>query len=157
VRVLGLGAWWLLRPPPDLVARVLFSETASGSPSERLLVAGVMQNRVGHAAFGDSRTLQEVARQPGAYSCVDDPDNTNWRKTLHPEQMTRTERLIWDQCLAMAASAIVPAHGPSGRPLVYYHDRSIRKPSNWDNDLWRADYEVTTAHFVFYSVVPTRR
>jgi len=138
------------------VARVLFAETAGCSPQERALVAGVMRNRIGHQAFDRLPNLEAVVRQPDAFSCVDDPDNTNWRKSRHPNQMTPVERAVWDECLVLARGAGLAVHGPSGRPLVYYHDRSITKPRSWDNDRWRAIREQATAHFVFYSIVPVR-
>ena len=68
-----------------------------------------------------------------------------------------TEQAVWDQCLACINGHIPPAIGPSGRPLVYYHDKSIGKPAGWDNAKWRAVREVTTEHFIFYSIVPAGR
>ncbi len=139
---------------PNIVARVLFSETASCTDHERRLVAGVMKNRIHHPAFGNTASLDAVVRQRHAFSCVNDPDNTNWRKTLHPDQLTASEKFIWNQCLAIAHGNIPPALGPSGRPLVFYYDKSIAKPPGWTNDQWRAIEEMSTQHFVFYSVVP---
>jgi len=152
-----LWCFWGVLFPPNVVARVLFSETANCTTSERMLVAGVMKNRIGHAFFGGATTMNEVARQPGAFSCVADGDNQNWYKTAHPSQMTSAERKIWEQCLAYANGAVPPARGPSGRPLVYYHDKSIGKPATWNNDRWRAVREMSTAHLVFYSIVPVDR
>ena len=140
--------------PPGMAARVLFSETASCTPHERLLVAGIMQNRIHNPAFGNAATLDAVASQPGAFSCVDDPGNTNWRKTRFPGLMTPTEQSIWNRCLALIAGPPPPALGPTGRPLVYYHDKSISKPASWNNAKWQAVREVTTEHLIFYSVIP---
>lgn len=139
---------------PDVVARVLFAETAGCAHHERLLVAGVMHNRVGNAAFGNLASLQAVVLQNGAFSCVNDAANGNWRKSQHPEDLTATEKAVWQDCLAIANESIPPAVGPSGRRLVYYHDKSIGKPRSWTNSKWRAVREVVTENFVFYSIVP---
>ena len=155
--VVSLAAWngvdFFLAP--NVAARVLFSETANGSRRERILAAGVMRNRIGNPAFGNLPTLKAVVQQHGAFSCIGDSNNANWRKTGHPGQMTPAERAVWEECLACVNGHIPPAIGPSGRPLVYYHDKSIGKPASWDNAQWRAVREESTEHFVFYSIVPT--
>ncbi|HVT80142.1 MAG TPA: cell wall hydrolase [Phycisphaerae bacterium] len=154
--VAGLGglALWMLSAP-DPVVRVLYCETTICTPRERTLVMGVIQNRIGNPAFGSARTLREVVLQPGAFSCVGQGEN--WRSSRHPAAMTPAVRKIWDACEACTRSPPARTVGPSGRELVYYHDRSIAKPANWDNERWRAVREVVTEHFVFYSVVPGKR
>jgi hypothetical protein len=156
--ILVLAAWHYLDEffATHIVARVLFCETANGTHQERILVAGVMQNRVGNPAFGHSATLKAVVQQPGAFSCIGDSDNANWRKTRNPERMTSAERTIWEACLTCVSANIPPALGPSGRPLVYYHDKSIGKPASWDSAHWHVVREVSTEHFVFYSIVPVK-
>jgi hypothetical protein len=153
-----LAARWFV--PGDFTARVLFSETASCTARERELVAAVMKNRVRHPAFSRLPSLDAVARQPGAFSCVDDPANGNWEKSRYPARLTANERAIYADCVRLAAdngAAVPPASGPSGRPLVFYHDKSIGTPAGWSKGDWRAVREVTTPHFVFYSVVPKGR
>ena len=155
----GGMAWclWTFLRSPDLVARVLFSETANCTSQERLLVAGVMKNRIGHPAFGELTSLYEVAAQPGAFSCVDDDSNGNWARTRHPALLTTAEQAIWRECLALAHGNIPPALGPSGRPLTFYHDKTITKPKAWDTETWQVVHEHSTVHFVFYSVVPAAK
>ena len=156
--LLFLTVWWIWDwyQRPDLVTRVLFCETANCTPQERLLVAGVIRNRVGRPAFGTPASLREVVEQSGAFSCIDDDDNYNWAKTRHPASLTATEQAIWRECLALAQGHIQSVYGPSGRPLIYYHDRSITKPRSWDNQTWHAVLERTTIHFAFYSIVPVK-
>jgi hypothetical protein len=156
--ILALVAWHYLEEffAPNIIARVLFCETANCSQQERKLVAGVMQNRIGNPAFGHSATLKAVVEQPGAFSCVGDRDNTNWQKTRHPERMTAAEKAIWQACISCVSTTIPSALGPSGRPLIYYHDKSIGKPASWDNTQWRAVREISTEHFVFYSIIPVK-
>jgi hypothetical protein len=153
-----LLVWWYEERfgGPDVVARVLFAETANCTRHERLLVAGVMRNRVGNAAFGGLPSVKAVVLQEGAFSCINDSDNANWRESRHPAFMSSAERAVWEHCLEIAGGSIAPAFGPSGRPLVYYHDHSIGKPRSWDNQKWHAVREVVTEHFVFYSIVPAQ-
>lgn len=154
---LVLALWFCIYTllAPNIAPRVLYSETAGCTTRERQLVAGVMKNRIANPAFGNSPTLEAVVRQPGAFSCIGDPDNANWQKTLHPDRLKPAERATWEACIACLQN-IPPAYGPSGRPLVYYHDKSITKPRAWDNAKWHAVRELTTEHFVFYSIVPAK-
>jgi hypothetical protein len=155
--ILAFAAWHYVADvfAPEIVVRVLFSETANCTLRERLLVAGVMRNRIGNPAFGNGATLQAVVQQPGAFSCIGDSENANWGKSRHPDRMAPAERAVWQQCLAIVNGQIPPALGPSGRPLVYYHDKSIGKPASWNNAKWQAVREIVTEHFVFYSIIPT--
>ena len=139
---------------PDVVPRVLYSETANCTPRERLLVAGVMHNRIGQPAFGRRSTLKQVVTQPAAFSCIGDSTNLNWQKTRHPDRMTAAERAVWSDCLTCITRDIPPALGPSGKPLVYYHDKSIGAPASWLRGDWRALRELSTEHFIFYSITP---
>lgn len=151
----ALATWWAWSwwTAPSVVVRVLFSETANCSSDERRLVVGVMENRIGHAAFGSLASMAAVVRQPGAFSCINDPDNGNWVRTRHLAQMTPAEQVIWAECVALVYSDLPLVRGPSGRPLVYYHDKGIAKPTSWDGPQWRAVHELSTEHLVFYSIV----
>ncbi len=95
-------------------------------------------------------------RQPGAFSCIGPGGNGNWARTRCPARLTAAEQAIWRECLALAHGTIPAAVGPSGRPLVYYHDRTISKPKSWDGPTWRAVPELSTIHFIFYSIVRVR-
>jgi hypothetical protein len=151
--------WNYLRhgpPTKDFNARVLFSETASCSQEERRLVLGVMHNRIGNPAFGNPPTLDAVIRQPGAFSAIGDSSNANWEKSLYPDELTRQERAVWDECVKMLLLPPPDARGATGRKLVYYHDKSIDAPSSWRNEKWTAVREKTTPRFVFYSVMATK-
>ena len=149
-----LALWWTWSwlTAPNILARVLFSETANCTPHERRLVLAVIQNRIRQPAFGNLPTLNAVVAQPHAFSCINDPDNTNWSLTGHPSRMTPTEQTIWTDCLALAHNPPPPTPSPSGRPLVYYHDKSINKPASWDNQHWHAIHELSTEHLLFYSI-----
>ena len=143
------------QPYPNMtVARIIFSEAAGVTPAERGLVAGVIRNRVRNRAFGNAPNMEGVVTSRNAFEALNDPNNSNWEKSGNPESMTPRERQIWEQCLSLAAGNIPAANGESGRPLVYYHDKSISKPRSWDNQYWNAVRELETPSFIFYSVIP---
>ena len=139
------------------VARVLFSETASCTDKERFLVASVIKNRVNNKAFGSLNSMKAVTEYSNAFECVNDSDNSNWEKTAYPENLTKTEKGIWNKCFALALGDFEPATGPSGRAVVYYHDKSIDKPRGLTNRWWKAVPEIETDSFIFYSVIPAKR
>ena len=143
--------------PNITVARIIFSEAAGVSPKERALVAGVIRNRVGNKAFGGAKDMTGVVTQRNAFEALNDDDNKNWAKSADPANFNTKEQSIWQECLSLSSGAIPEAKGPSGQPLVYYHDKSITKPKSWDNRFWRAVKEVETPHFIFYSVVPANQ
>jgi hypothetical protein len=147
-----IGVAVLVLSGPDVVVRVLYAETSGGTARERRLVMGVIRNRVGNGAFGELGSERAVVLQSGAFSCVS--GGANWEVAGHPGAMNAVERKAWEDCEACVRGGGERVTGPSGRPLVYYHDKSIGKPASWDNDKWRAVREVVTEHFIFYSVVP---
>ncbi len=140
--------------PNMTVARIIFSEAAGVSPEERALVAGVIKNRVGNKAFGGASDMLGVVTQRNAFEALNHAENKNWAKSENPAQFNPKEKQVWQHCLDLAAGAIPEAKGKSGRPLVYYHDKSISRPASWSNRYWTAIEEVETPHFIFYSVVP---
>jgi len=138
------------------VTRVIFAEAGpSCSDNERELIASVMVGRIGRQGFDNGKlaTMYDVASQPNAFSCINDPKNGNWAKSADPDKLNKEEKLVWDQCDSLAGGNFQQHYGPSGRPLVYYHDKSISKPCSWDNKYWYTMKELETDHFIFYSVV----
>jgi len=143
----------------NFVARVIFAEAGpSCSDNELGLVASVMVGRIGHQGFGNGKlkTMYHVALQSGAFSCIGDIKNENWAKSADPDKLNEAEKSIWDYCYSLAGGNFQQHYGPSGRPIVYYHDKSISKPSLWDNQYWSAVMELETDHFIFYSVLPAK-
>jgi hypothetical protein len=139
----------------NTVARVIFAEAGpSCSDEERELIASVMLGRINHPGFGNGNlnTMYQVATQPGAFSCINDPKNENWAKSSDISKLNDAEIDAWNQCFDLASGDFQPLHGLSERPLVYYHDKSIETPSSWDNQYWSAVKELETDHFIFYSV-----
>lgn len=140
----------------NTVARVIFAEAGpSCSYEERKLVASVMLGRINHPGFGNGElnSMYQVATQPGAFSCINDPKNMNWAKSSDIGNLNDAEIEAWNQCFELASGNFQPLRGSSERPLVYYHDKSIEMPSSWDNQYWSAVKERETDHFIFYSVI----
>ena len=71
----------VFRGSNKFVASVIFAETANVSTIERHLVASVIKNRIRNAGFGKGlfRNMEAVCRQKGAFSCIDDPRNKQWK------------------------------------------------------------------------------
>jgi hypothetical protein len=123
------------------------------------LVASVMKNRINHRGFGNGEldTMEEVAYQSRAFSCVGDRYNFNWtlgaflmRGEYKSNSRTETEVRAWNQSLMLSLGDFVPEPG-----IVYYHDKSIGMPCSWCNRYWTAVKAMETEHFVFYTVKPT--
>lgn len=141
------------------VARVIYSEASSiVSKQERELVASVILNRINHPGFGNKKlsNMEDVVNQSGAFEAIGDEINSNWSATEDPSQLRGKAKEAWVHSLELSRGDFKPLAGRSGRPLVYYHDKSISKPRSWDNKYWTAIKEVETEHFIFYSVVPTK-
>jgi len=140
---------------PDIfVARVVFAETANTSDTERELVASVIFNRMKHKGFGQGKlnSFNDVVKQSGAFEAINDPNNKNWELSQHIDRMNSKEKHVWEHALYLSHAA-KSKNGPSGRPLVYYHDKSIKMPKSWNNKYWRAVKEIETPHFIFYSII----
>ena len=149
----------LRHPYNYFVARVIFSEANDiCSTFERELVASVIKNRVGHPGFnrGQFTTMEEVAKEPGAFSCVNDPSNKKWWLSI--SDMEGKDKKIWDDCVELSRGTFEPFMGYMGYmgvKLVYFHDKSIDKPASWNNQWWTANKEFETTNFIFYSVTKT--
>jgi hypothetical protein len=145
----------------NFVARVIFAEAASASPEERAMVAATMRNRIKHPGFGwlandkgsSLNNMYEVVNEPKAFEAVGDSDNRQWALSARPDKMNERERQIFGHAQGLAKSP-QSIKGKSGRPIVYYHDKSIDKPKSWDNDYWKTHLEYDTPKFKFYSITP---
>lgn len=139
----------ILTDEENFIARVIFAETLNCSSDERLLVASVIKNRIGHRGFGSGKlkTMYDVVKEKRAFSCINDSGNKQWNKSGKLNELTPKERQVWNECAILAKGNFkaVPT-------IVYYHDKSIKKPASWDNKYWSTKLEKTTTHFSFYSV-----
>jgi len=135
-------------PPNEKVACVIFGEAGKGySKTARWIVASTIMNRRKHAGFGNGRleTMEQVAYQPKAYSCVGDEKNGNW---TNPDK-TCPE---WQEALELSRGCFVPY--PS---IVYYHDRSVKKaPASWTNKWWEAKRRIISKDFTAYTIKARR-
>jgi len=146
-------------PQGNVVSRIIFSEASPiVSNEERELVATTIMNRKNHRGFGRGKLedMEDVVTQPGAFEALNDPRNSNWARSGNPQRFSGKELQAWLHSVELSEGNFTPIQSPSGRPIVYYHDKSIEKPSSWDNKYWKAIKEIETPHFIFYSVVPAK-
>ena len=116
VLCMGTGWWfWEWFHSPDIVARVLFCETANCTPHERLLVAGVMKNRIGRPVFGTTTSLRDVVEQPGASpALMTTATATGPRHVTPPNSPRRSRRSggsAWHSPTAIFPQSSVPRDG----------------------------------------------
>lgn len=141
------------------VARIIASEAGGNvSDYERELVATVIKNRIGHAGFnmGNLENMKDVVSSPGEFEALNDPRNKNWEDLANPNDIPAEYNHIWQHAQKLSTGNFKLHNSPSGRPLVYYHDKSIDVPDNWTNKYWKAIKELETDKFIFYSVIPNQ-
>ena len=136
----------------SMVARVIFSEASSiCAESERFFVASVIKNRVGHIGFGKKKTMEDVVTMPRQFSCIGDLGNQNWNNSGKYDEsgfVPDADKSAWNNAVLLSQGLFEPCKG-----IVYYHDKSIRKPRSWDNKYWKAVSAFETKHFIFYKVI----
>ena len=132
------------------IAKVLYSETSSiATLQEKFLICCVIQNRIKNRAFGNLPNAYEVCKQPRAFSCVNSTKNKNW--TQFKPDLNKFTKLACKMAKILMRSNQKLGRGYSEN-IVYYHDKSISKPSGWDNKYWKAVLVKETEHFKFYKI-----
>ena len=134
-----------------LTARVIFAETGPAcSTIERLWVASTIKNRIGHKGFkmGRLKTMRDVVTQKNAFESLNDPKNSTWVRGATPAKLKGADVKAWSQSALLSKAGFTSVNAD----VVYFHDKSIKKPKGWDNKYWTA-YKITeTKHFIFYGV-----
>lgn len=144
-----------------IVARVIYSEASPiCSREERYFVTSVIINRIRHIGFGSAKLLSmyDVVTQKGAFSCIDDPKNSNWSESSRfPTEIDKiTNDFPWSEAWKMSLEwSVNGLHSPI-KNIVYYHDNSISKPKSWDNKYWRSFLHTKTERFSFYNIKPNK-
>jgi len=150
------------------IARVIYSEAGPTCDIEdRRLVGRVMLNRIGHPGF-KVKSMLEAASYPGAFSCVNDPKNSNWMESedfsAPPEAKANDKRTkTWLEAWHVAASTtsweddFKTLKEPIEKVLVYYHDHTIWTPGSWNNRWWRTIILGSTLNFSYYAAIPRQR
>jgi len=135
----------------DVVSRVIYSEASDiCSSNERYMVASVIKNRIGHPGFklGKLKTMKDVVTQKGAFSCIGDSKNRNWKLSKSLTNKNKAFKLS----TKLATVDFKPYLG-----VVYYHDKSLDTfPKSWNNRYWRVTKALETKHFVFYRISPNQ-
>lgn len=147
------------------LTRVLFAEVGGSgknikvSEDEQKLVASVIKNRINHPAFINLKTGKvpksaiEVVTQPYQFSSINDNSNSLWKKSTNINNLNKQEADSWNNLLEYAVKLQNNVFVPINPTIVAYHDKSIKKPSNWENNkYWKYIKEVETPNFVFYKI-----
>ena len=145
----------------QMVARVLFGEAGGTGPSkktvtdeERFLVASTIANRIGNKAFGNPEDPLEVVTAPKQYSAYNSLKNILWKLSEKPSQLSDNVKNNWYKSL-MLANKLFTNVVKWNKDVVAYHDKSIKKPNDWDsNKYWKYIPVKTTDNFIFYKIEP---
>ena len=135
----------------EFVAKVIYCESASASPFEMYYVGCVIRNRIDNPAFKwgtvNNKDGYQVVTGDLQFSCIGDRHNVNW---WLPTKLYNSR--MWSIAKSISEKLVYGDCKPSDTSIVYYHDRSIKKPKNWDNKYWNAVLVRTTEHFKFYKI-----
>lgn len=145
---------------PNLIARIIFAEAGGSghtgkkvSDEERRLVASTIYNRIGHKAFGNPKTAEEVVKMPRQYSALFSDENSLWKLSADPQRLPKVVRPAWLKS-AKLANELESDTGKFVKDVVVYHDKSIKKPRDWTkNPYWLYVPVKTTPNFIFYKIV----
>ena len=134
------------------VARVIYSEAGpTCTKHERYLIYSTIKNRVDHKGFGKFKTMLSVVRSKTPiiqFSAYGDFSNSNWCESLDAWRFTGRRREVWGECIDLYKGKYT--HFPN---VVYFHDKSIKKPRSWNNRYWKTYVIKETKHFIFYGVI----
>ncbi len=135
----------------NTVARVIMAETGSQCSSyERLLVAAVIQNRIGHKGFanGTLKTRLDVVNQKNAFSAI---GNENWKLSANPDAVkSKAWQEAWQQCKDIANAKIQTDTFPD---IVFFTTKGFKLPPNfYDFHIWKLTITKETKHFTFYNI-----
>lgn len=138
------------------IAKTIYSEASTlCTYEEHIAIGRIIQNRIGHKGFemGRLKNAVSVVKQPKAFTSVL-KHNKNWDQyKIYLNKFSKFD--------AQIAKILVDPSKRLGGPswmndIVYYHDKSIDKPSNWDNKYWKAVLVKETPKFKFYKVVENK-
>lgn len=136
----------------EFVARVIYAQTSTKATQEQIkLVCSVIQNRIGQKDFNkNGKTAYDVVKQKNAFSCINDPNNSNWN-AFNPQSKQPRMQLAMEYATQLMTNPNTTKFGKTN--YVYYHDHSLETaPDNWTNKYYIPKLQKTTQHFKFYSV-----
>ena len=82
----------------NTTARVIYAESGpAASTLERMYIASVIKNRIGHKAFGNKKSMNGVVTARGQFSALNDKRNMNWGRSGNPSKMDDQERNHHDE------------------------------------------------------------
>lgn len=141
----------------EFIAKTIYSEASTlCSYEEHIAIGRVIQNRIGHKGFGMGRLSNafEVCKQPKAFTSVL-KHNVNWdqyqiKLNKFSKFDAQIAKILMDPSKRLGGSSWM-------KDIVYYHDKSIKKPSSWDNRYWKAILVKETEHFKFYKIEENKK
>lgn len=138
------------------IAKTIYSEASTiCTYEEHLAIGNIIQNRMGHPGFGMGRLKSaiDVVKQPAAFSSVL-KHNVNWDQyEVGSNSFTKFDAKLAKTLIDPSKRLLSAAWM---KDIVYYHDKSIDKPSAWDNRYWTSILVKETEHFKFYKVKPAK-
>ncbi len=145
------------------LAHVLFAEAGGTvsledtNPSDRYMslrmLATCIQNRKGRPGFGKHQNAYDIVNGKNQFQCVSEPNNL-WRLADTPDKMGPKQKAGWKEALRLADELNRGTFKPLHQSAVYFHDKSIDKPSNWDNKYYKTKRIAQTKYFYFYEAIP---
>lgn len=137
----------------NLVARVIVSEAGPEcSIKERVLVASVIKNRIGHKGFanGKLKSMLEVVKQKNAFECIGHDKNKNWKWSANPQNYwhNKSWRLAWRN-----ASALAKGKFHYRNDVHFFVTKGFKIPKGFvSKKYWNLEKVVSTEHFDFYLI-----
>jgi hypothetical protein len=135
----------------EFVARVIFSEAGPNcTAAERVYVASVIKNRIGHKGFGKKQSMLDVVKVKNAFECINHDANQNWK--ISGEVMKHWDnvhiRKAWRQSAALAKGKFT-----STKNIHFFLTKGTKVPNNFvAKKYWILKKEFSTKHFDFYSI-----
>ncbi|MAG38297.1 hypothetical protein CMI45_02840 [Candidatus Pacearchaeota archaeon] len=112
-----------------LLARMLFGEARSCSPTEKIFIAYTALNRARDGKRWNGETIQDSILCDSQYSCFNEND-PNLPKIMDPESINSK---AWKECYLIAGLVLKyssPKEDPT-RGATHYHTKTMKKYPSW--------------------------
>jgi spore germination cell wall hydrolase CwlJ-like protein len=127
----------------DIVAKVINAEASDMcSNMERILVASVINNRIGHKGFYSLDNAEQVVTYPNAFTAYGDTNNMNWNSSYISEHAKSLSKSIKNGAFK----------GMKG--IHFFVTKGTKLPSHYySKKYWKINKTVHTKHFTFYGII----
>lgn len=126
----------------DVVAKVINAEASlMCSNMERIFVASVINNRIGHKGFYSLKTAKDVVTYPKAFTAYGDSNNMNWNSSY-----------ISDHAKSLS-NAINNGTFKGMKGIHFFVTKGTKLPSHYySKKYWKINKTIHTKHFTFYGI-----